>query len=139
MKLHPYLAFNGTCEEAMTFYKDCLGGEFESLSRFADGPDEMGGMTIPAEMKQQIMHMTWRFGDNVVMASDSFEDVPAGGQITLTVTVSEPADVDAKFEALSDGGTVKMAPQDTFWGSRFAMLADRYGVHWMIDCALKQE
>lgn len=138
MKLHPYLAFNGTCEEAMTFYKDCLGGEFESLSRFANGPDEMGGVTIPQEMKQQIMHMAWRFGDNVVMASDSFEDVPAGGQITLTVTVSEPDEVDATFEALSDGGTVKMPPQDTFWGSRFALLVDRYGVHWMIDCALER-
>ena len=138
MHLHPYLAFEGTCEEAMTFYKDVFGGEFESLSRFADGPDEMAGMTIPAENKQQIMHMTWRFGDNVVMASDTMEDVPAGGQITLTVTLSDPADVDAKFEALSAGGTVKMPPQDTFWGSRFAMLVDRYGVHWMIDCALEQ-
>ncbi|NNF03126.1 MAG: VOC family protein [Rhodothermales bacterium] len=139
MQLHPYLAFNGTCEEAMTFYRDCFGGEFESLNRFSDGPDEMGGTTIPPDMKQKIMHLTWRFDGNVVMASDTLEDVPAGGQITLSVNMDDPDDLDARFETLAEGGTVKMPPQDTFWGSRFGMLVDRFGVHWMFNCHLEQE
>ena len=133
MKLNPYLAFNGTCEEAMTFYRDCLGGEFESINRFRDGPDEMGGTVIPAVMKDRVMHMTWRFEDNVVMACDSVGEVPEGGNVTLCIDIEDGDRVGAVFEMLSAGGTITFPLENTFWGARFGMFTDRYGVQWMFN------
>ena len=136
MELSPYLAFNGTCEEAMTFYKDCLGGEFESINRFSDGPDEIGGTRIPEHMQDQVMHMTWRFDGNVVMACDSVDDVSKGGNVTLCIDMSEVDRVDAAFERLSEGGTMTLPLENTFWGARFGMFTDRFGVKWMFNCSV---
>lgn len=138
MELSPYLAFNGTCEEAMTFYKDCLGGEIESINRFRDGPDELGGTKIPEAMKDQVMHMTWRFDGNVVMACDSVDQVSEGGNVTLCIDIGEVDRVDAAFDQLSAGGTITMPLENTFWGARFGMFTDRYGVQWMFNCSSNQ-
>ena len=121
MQLNPYLFFNGNCEEALNFYKECLGGEFESINRFKDGPEEMGGMKVPENFKEKVMHMTWRFDGNVVMASDGFEKVTDGGSVTLSVTVDNVDGMDTVFNKLSEGGQVTMPLQDTFWGARFGM------------------
>jgi PhnB protein len=37
------------------------------------------------------------------------------------------------FAALSDKGTVTMAMHDAFWGGRFGMLTDRFGISWMLS------
>ena len=139
MDLHPYLAFDGTCEEALNFYRACFGGEFESLNRFKDGPDEMGGMTVPENMKEKIMHMTWRFDDNVVMASDTFSPAaPSGSNVSLSVHVDDPDTLDTIFGKLSEGGHVILPPEDTFWGARFTMFTDQYGINWMLNRTLQQ-
>ena len=138
MQLNPYLAFHGNCEEALTFYKACLGGEFESLNRFKDGPDEMAGMKVPGLFKNKVMHMTWRFDGNVVMASDSLEPVPAGGHVTLSVSMDNVEAMNTIFNKLSEGGHVTMPLEDTFWGARFGMFTDRYGTKWMFNCALSK-
>jgi len=138
MQLNPYLFFNGNCEEALNFYKECLGGEFESINRFKDGPEEMGGMKVPENFKEKVMHMTWRFDGNVVMASDGFEKVTDGGSVTLSVTVDNLDGMDTVFNKLSEGGQVTMPLQDTFWGARFGMFTDRYGIKWMFNCELKK-
>jgi len=138
MQLNPYLFFNGNCEEALNFYKECLGGEFESINRFKDGPEEMGGKKVPENFKEKVMHMTWRFDGNVVMASDGFEKVTNGGSVTLSVTVDNVDGMDTVFNKLSEGGQVTMPLQDTFWGARFGMFTDRYGIKWMFNCELKK-
>ena len=127
MQLSPYLAFHGKCEEAMTFYKDCLGGEFEGINRFRDGPDELGGTKIPAAMKDQVMHMTWRFDGNVVMACDSVDPIPEGGNVTLCVDIGDLDRVDAAFDELSAGGTITLPLENTFWGARYAIVEDPSG------------
>lgn len=137
MELHPYLTFSGECEEALTFYRDCLGGDFE-INRFRDGPDEMGGTTIPGNFKNRVMHMTWRFDGNVVMASDSIEPVPTGGSVTLFINMDSPEALDATFERLAEGGTVTLPPEDTFWRARFGTLTDRYGTRWMLNCSVSR-
>lgn len=138
MQLNPYLFFNGNCEEALNFYKECLGGEFESINRFKDGPDEMGGMKVPENYKEKVMHRTWRFDGNVVMASDGFEEISDGGNVTLSISMDNVDGMDTVFNKLSEGGKVTMPLQDTFWGARFGMFTDRYGIKWMFNCELKK-
>ena len=130
MKLNPYITFDGNCEEAMNFYKDCLGGEFESLNYFKDGPAEMGA---PAHLADKIMHMALRFGDNVLMGADSMGDTPQAGHIALSMNTEGVDGLDDAFNKLSVGGQIIMPLEDTFWGARFGMFMDKFEVKWMFN------
>ncbi len=138
MKLNPYLFFNGNCEEAMNFYKSCLGGEFESVSYFKDGPDEMDGKKIAPELKNKIMHMTWRFGENIVMASDGMESAAAESNINLSISMNDPNKMEIIFNRMVVDGVVTMPLNDTFWGARFGMFTDKFGVKWMFNCHMEK-
>ncbi len=134
MKLNPYLNFNGNCEEAMNFYKDCLGGEFESINYFREGPEEMMGEQVPEHFAGKIMHMTLRFGDNVLMASDSVGAVQPSAAVTLSIGSSDLEETELAFAKLSAGGEITMPLQDTFWGARFGSFIDKFGISWMFNC-----
>ncbi len=138
MKLNPYLMFNGNCEEALNFYKECLGGKFESVNYFKDGPEEMGGKKIPEHLLGKVMHMTLRVDDGIIMASDSMGEVQAGSNITLSINMDDMDEMGAVFNKLSAGGRVTMPLQDTFWGSRFGMFTDKFDIKWMFNCHLKK-
>ena len=71
------------------------------------------------------------------MATDGMpgKDAAAGNNIMLTIRLTDEREQTRIFDALSRGGEVTQPLEDTFWGSRFGMLVDRYGIHWMLDCA----
>jgi PhnB protein len=133
MKLHAYLTFNGNCEEAMNFYAACLGGEIVEISRFGDAP-----MPISEEAKNKIMHIRMTFGDATLMASDTNEGqtVNFGDNITLSVGTTDIEETNTIFAQLAEGGNITMELQDTFWGAKFGMLTDKFGVSWMFNCEL---
>ncbi len=137
MRLSPSIVFNGNCEEALTFYKDCLDGEFVSFNRFRDGPQEINGVKVPEHLLDKIMHISLRFGDNFIMASDSLEESAAGGNISLFVDTDDSELTDLVFDKLSEGAQVNMPLQDTFWGARFGEITDKFGVRWMFHCRLQ--
>ena len=132
MPVEPYLNFDGRCEEAIDFYKKALGAEVTMLMRVSDSPEPPpGGITPGTENK--IMHSTLRIGGSNIMASDGY--CKGGSEfkgITLSLAVSDDAAADRAFNALSDGGQVHMPLTKTFFASRFGMVADRFGVPWMI-------
>lgn len=134
MKLNPYITFDGTCEAAMNFYRNCLGGEFESLNYFKDGPADMGA---PAHLADKIMHMALRFGDNVLMGADSMGETPTAGNIALSMNADAVGNMDDVFNKLSVGGQIIMPLEDTFWGARFGMSMDKYGVKWMFNARIE--
>ena len=132
MQIQPYLNFDGRCEEAIEFYKKALGAECTMLMRVSDSPEQPpGGITPGTENK--IMHASLRIGGTNVMASDGY---CKGGSkfegITLSLSVPNDAAADRAFNALKDGGQIHMPLTKTFFASRFGMLADRFGVPWMI-------
>jgi PhnB protein len=53
---------------------------------------------------------------------------------SVTLNIKEPAEADRVFNALADGGTVRMPIGETFWAKKFGMLTDRYGTPWMVNC-----
>jgi len=130
VQVQPYLDFNGRCEEAVEFYRHALGAEVLSIHRFKDSPDP--NMNTPA-LADKIMHAGLRIGENTVLASDGHCN---GGQtfqgFSLALNVSNVADAERFFTALSDGGQVHMPLTKTFFSPGFAMLSDRFGVRWMI-------
>jgi len=132
MQVQPYLFFDGRCEEAVDFYRRTLGAEVTSLMRWKQMPDPQPGM-VPPGSEDKVMHMTFRIGDMTVMASDGrCLGKPNFQGFSLTLTV--PTDVEAErvFVALGDGGEVRMSMNKTFFSSRFGMVADRFGVGWMV-------
>lgn len=132
MRVNPYLVFNGRCQEAFTFYAECLGGKIEAMLPHAGTPAEGH---VPAEWREKIMHARLSVGEDVIMGSDAppghFEQ-PKG--FSVTIQLADPAEADRIFQRLSEGATVTMPIQQTFWASRFGMLVDRFGTPWMVNC-----
>ncbi len=130
-----YIFFNGNCREAMNFYKNALNGELEMM------PFEGSPMDVPEDYKNKVMHSTLKFGDNaVVMASDSMPNQPteAGNNFSVSIACNDAEQAEQYFNKLADGGTVIMPFDNTFWGAKFGMLKDQFGICWMVNCELSQ-
>jgi PhnB protein len=133
MQVQPYLFFDGRAEEALTFYTKALGAEVTMLMRFKDSPDPPPPGMVPPGSENKVMHSSFRIGDSIVMASDGqCLGKPAFQGVSLSLTVANDAEAEQRFAALADGGQVQMALAKTFFSSRFGMVADRFGVSWMI-------
>lgn len=131
--VQPYLFFGGRCEEAIEFYRKALGAEVERLARFKDAPEPQPG--LPECFEEKVMHATLRIGETMVMASDGRCEGEANFEgFSLSITVSDEAEAERVFAALSeDGGLVTMPLEKTFWAPKFGMLQDRFGVGWMVS------
>jgi PhnB protein len=132
MLVQPYLFFEGSCEEAIEFYRKALGAEVTMLMRFKDSPDT--SMCPPGPgAGDKVMHASFRIGETMVMASDGrCQGKPSFQGFALSLTVPNEAEADRKFAALADGGQVQMPLSKTFFSPRFGMVADRFGVMWMV-------
>jgi len=133
MQVQPYLFFYGRCEEALDFYKSALGAKVEVMMRFKDSPEPpQPGMCKPGS-EDKIMHASFRVGDTTLMASDGrCEGKPSFQGISLSVTAKDDGEAERLFTALGTGGQVQMPLTKTFFSSRFGIVADRFGVSWMI-------
>jgi PhnB protein len=133
MKVQPYLFFDGRCAEAIEFYKGALGAEVLMLMRFRDSPDPPPPGMIPPGAEDKVMHACLRVGETEVMASDGrCMGKPAFQGVSLSLSVPNEAEADRLFAALAEGGQVQMPIGRTFFSPRFGMVADRFGVSWMI-------
>ncbi|MPZ55099.1 MAG: VOC family protein [Rhizobiales bacterium] len=133
MKVQPYLFFDGRCEDALDFYRSKLGAEVTALMRFKEAPDP--NMCAPGSA-EKVMHSEFRIGDTTVMASDGHcQGKPKFDGFSLTLSVANDAEAERLFGTLADGGQVQMPLEKTFFASRFGMVADRFGVGWMVITA----
>lgn len=141
-QLNPYLTFLGDCETAFNFYKSVFGGEFTYLGRFGEMPPQEG-VTVNEADKDKIMHISLPINSNtILMGSDTGGDwankTLIGNNISLSLNVDSKAEADRLFSALSEGGTITMPMEDTFWGDYFGMLTDKFKINWMISFNDKQ-
>ncbi len=121
--------FSGNAEEALNFYKDALNGEIKAISRYGEAPTD-----TPDENSDKIMHAIFLFNDNEIMVSDSMQDKQAtDSNIHLSVDVPDEDQLQPVFDKLSEGGNITMPLQNTFWGARFGMFTDKFGVKWMFN------
>jgi PhnB protein len=133
MHLQPYLFFDGRCEEALEFYKKALGAKIETLMRFKDSPEPAQPGMVPPGSENKVMHASFRVGDTVAMASDgNCRGKPSFRGFSLSISARDEAEAKRLFAALGEGGQVQMPLAKTFFSPRFGMVADRFGVSWMI-------
>jgi PhnB protein len=130
MPVQPYLFFNGRCDEAIEFYQKALGAEVMMLMRFKQAPDQS---MVKPETAEKVMHARLRIGDAIVLMSDG---MCAGESrfegFSLTLSLDSVEEVDRRFNALADGGQVRMLLDKTFFSPRFGMLVDKFGVGWIV-------
>ena len=129
-----YLFFDGRCEEAIEFYRQVLGAEIGMLMRFNESPEAPpageGGPDVPGN---KILHAEMRIGDSRIMMSDGeSKGRPQFQGFALSVTAADAAEAHHYFEGLAEGGSVVMPLARTFFSSCFGMVADRFGVSWMV-------
>jgi PhnB protein len=133
MKVQPYLFFDGRCEEALDFYKRALGAEVLMLMRFNEAPDPPPPDMVAPGSENKVMHASIRIGETEVMASDGRSmGQPVFQGVSLSLAVTSEAEADRLFKALGEGGQVQMPIGKTFFSPRFGMVADRFGVSWMV-------
>jgi PhnB protein len=136
MQVQPYLFFDGRCEEAVEFYRRALGAEVTMLMRFKDSPEPPQPGMVPPGSESKVMHTSFRIGETTVLASDGqCVGSPSFQGFSLSLTVPKEAEAERLFAALADGGQVQMPLAKTFFSPRFGMVADRFGVSWMIYVA----
>jgi PhnB protein len=131
MQVKPYLYFDGRTEEAIEFYKKAMGAKVEFMLRFKDAPQ--GVKTTTPNLAEKVIHSTFRIGDSVLNASDG----DCGGKakfsgISLALTVKSETEAEQIFAALQEGGQVQMPMTKTFFSPKFGMVADKFGVSWLI-------
>jgi PhnB protein len=135
MHIEPYLFFDGRCEEAIEHYRNTIGATIENIVRFKDSPEPNSG-TMPPGSDNKIMHASFRVGDSRINCSDGMcQGKPAFQGVSLVIETKTDAEAEKVFKALSDGGAVHQPLIQTFFSSRFGMLADRFGVAWMVMTA----
>ncbi|MBI3702998.1 MAG: VOC family protein [Rhizobiales bacterium] len=130
MQIQPYLFFEGRADEAIAFYRKAVGATVEMAMRFKDAPDQ--SMISPGSA-EKVMHAAIKIGDAAVLLSDGRNSGKPNFQgFSLTIYAKDAPEADRLFNALAEGGEVRMPLDKTFFSPRFGMLADKFGVGWMI-------
>jgi PhnB protein len=130
MRVQPYLNFDGRCDEALDFYQKAIGAKVDMVMRFKDAPDP--SMVTPGNANK-VMHSSVQVGDSTVLMSDGRCTGSANfNGIALTISAKTEAEADKLFSGLSEGGQVTMPLAKTFFSPKFGMLADKFGVGWMV-------
>ena len=133
MNVEPYLFFAGRCEEALKFYGQAIGAKVDMLMHFNESPEPLDPVMVMPGWESKVMHASFRVGDARIMASDGHgKQDPKFNGFGLSINLTDTAQADKYFAALSDGGEVRMPLAKTFFSPRFGMVLDRFGVLWMI-------
>ena len=126
------LSFDGQCEEAFKLYEQCLGAKTAFKLTWGDSPM---AADAPQHWRGKINHSTLILGDIALLGNDA---LPGGYQrplgFDLMLGMNEVEDAERVFAALSEGGTVRLPLQETFWAHRFGLVTDRFGIPWGINC-----
>jgi|SRR6185436_883618 len=138
-QINSYLTFSGNCREAMTFYKECIGGEL-TFQTIGESPLSE---KMPEKMKDCILHSTLIKKDLVLMASDMVGEkgLVKGNAVALMLNCSSEKEIKNTYKKLSEGGEQTHQLENTFWGALFGDLTDKFGNHWLLhfDMNLKNK
>lgn len=142
-RVSTYLNFPRSTEEAFLFYKSVFKSEFANpIARFGDIPPHPDHPPLAEADKNLVMHVELPIlGGHVLMGTDAPESMgftlTPGNNVFINLEPDNRTETDRLFKALSEGGKIEMPLQEMFWGGYFGSLVDRYGIHWMFNCASK--
>jgi PhnB protein len=132
--LNPYLNFRGDARAALEFYHSVFGGEL-TIGTFA----EFGMTDVPESERDLVMHGQLETPAGfTLMASDlpSHLDWAAGTHafsVSLSGLSGDGDELRGYWASLGDGATIQQPLETAPWGAAFGMLADRFGVNWLVN------
>lgn len=132
MDIVPYLSFDGRCAEAFAHYAKVLRGDILAMIRGKDMPP---AENMPPEFAERVMHARLQVGGRLLMGGDAPIDrasTPQGYCVNLMI--DDPVEAERVFRELTEGGTIMMPMDETFWARCFGMGTDRFGTPWMVNC-----
>jgi PhnB protein len=142
--LNPYINFSGQCQQALAFYEKALNGKVIVRQTYAQAPQAIAGAN-----PSHIMYAEFQADDIYFMANDGINHLTkaesktslsnANNTITLNIAFSDPQEQKTVFNALSENGKVTMPLTQTFWGARFGIVKDQFGISWMLNHQLKKD
>lgn len=133
MPIQPYLFFEGRCEEALELYSRVAGAKVEMLMRYKDNPETPPPGMMPPGSGNKIMHCAFRIAGSLIMASDgNCAGTPSFGGFSLSMPAHDKTEAELLFKGLGEGGNVQMPLEETFFSPCFGIVADRFGVSWMV-------
>lgn len=132
--INPYINFEGNAEEAFTFYQSVFGGELQ-LVRFKDMGDIMG---VTGENLEKVAHASLPIGGNTILMGDDggavmAETLTRGNGFSIILEAESIEEAERLFNALSDGGKIKMPLAEVEWAERFGTFTDKFGIRWMVN------
>ena len=120
----------------MNFYKGIFGGEFLWQQTYGECP--MKDQT-PEDCLHLLMHCALPINKTYTLMANDVHPVlhknklVVGNNFEIVLNPDTRTEADRLFAALSEGGSVRMAMQDMFWGSYSGNCTDQFGVQWLID------
>ena len=140
MQLIPYINYPGNAAEAIKFYTQALGGKATELHFYHQFPDMLAQM--PEDWQNKVVHATFVADEVKFMLADVIEDEThpcgtpnieyKGCPIALSLNFTDVAQQQKVFDALAQNARKIIMPlEDTFWGARFGILVDKFGIRWM--------
>jgi PhnB protein len=138
-----YLTFNGHCKEAFTFYKSVFGGDFQYIGKYDAMPSQGDVPFVNDHEKDKIMHITLPISkETMLMGNDSLEasgsPLAAANNFAIAVKTDSKEEADRLFDKLSQGGQVTLPMRETFWGSYYGMITDKFGIQWKMSVDLNE-
>lgn len=146
--IHPYLNFNGNCEEAFAHYAKVLGATNTGVFRYGEAPPEPNENSnsspegcnpgIPPGFEDKVMNTALQLGEMIIMGSDCPPGMwkAQGQNYTVSIQCTDEAEAERLFTGLMEGSSEIMMPMgETFWAKRFGMGTDRFGTPWMVNCS----
>lgn len=137
-QVNPYINFDGNCEEAFQFYQSVFGGEprFVRIEDMKEGIP--GSENLTEKQLHKIANIALPIGANTILMGDDGAGVfgngiTEGNRFSIEIEPESAEETEKLFNALSDGGEVKMALQETEWAEKFGSCVDKYGVRWMLS------
>ena len=140
MTFHIYLIFDGLCESAFQFYQKVFDRSFSEIKYFRDTP-QGSDLDKDLSIMNKIMHIAMPITNDFNLlgcdaAGPMKESYNQGTNFSISLNVDNQDTAKNIFDKLSDKGVVSLPLAETFWGSYFGMLTDRFGIQWMINAPI---
>lgn len=138
-KFIPYIMFKGQAEEAMNHYISAFGGEILFMQRYGEAKDNFEGPMTEAD-ENKIIHSSIMIDGQMLFCADQVgEEQPSAGNISLAISCESDEEIERLYKELGDSATIMMPLQQTFWGAKYALFTDKYGVMWHLNYQQDQQ
>ncbi|HRH77336.1 MAG TPA: VOC family protein [Cellvibrionaceae bacterium] len=132
MSLSFHINFNDQCQAAFEWYAQVLNGQIGTLLKFKDSP---AAASVAAYRQDKIVHANILIeGVEIAGADVETRQYSAPSGFFILLGLMDAARVQAVFAQLAVGGQVLLPPQKTFWSPCYAIVTDRFGVPWKLNC-----